>query len=663
VFGLKQEVALASLPSGVCKESFSTFLAMADPTVTKEPNNENMWPENVMIFHPSDDVTTIQTKIEVTQDPQLNFVLNGTSETTYTSANQFSEKHWALLFAPGVYTDCSFEVGYNVQVAGLGASANDVQFISSAPATTVSGPFVLALDKELPQTTGGTIAYPGSGLALNTFWRGAENFYTNSNMVWSVSQAAPLRRVYVDANLQFTEGGEYASGGVFANGVVTGSTSFNSQQQWFCRGVDFTTTAPSGGAWNIVFSGCTGNAPTTSSYDSTNKAVVVDLVPVIRAEKPFITLEGGRFKLHVPKSTVTNTCGPDLDGTEDEVRDFEDVKLGIPGPLKNDVQYNIIDQNDVDLTQELQAALEQGKDLVLCPGTFFLSAPLIIRKPNQVILGLGLATLVAPKNGLPCIQVMPGTPGVRIAGIMLEASVQDAASTKDRNEMASLLEWGQPQKVGMGDSKYPGVLSDVFATVGGYNLDRSVSTDAMIRISDSYVVGDNLWLWRADHMRLRPFEKANDPQFPGVWQTRPGECPVKNALIVNGDHVHIYGLFCEHTIEDIVIWSGNNGSVTFYQCELPYDVSNENFGEKNFVGYRVQDEVQSHRGLGVGVYSNFTLNVVHVATAIVKPRKDDVAFHYPFTVFLSNNGQIKSVINGMGPPAEPNGGPARPFIF
>ncbi len=665
-------------------------------TMADEPNPP-LWPYNVLIFSPDDDISEIKKKIKVTEDTQGPYFVTikeeyeGTirerkqEEQTYTSEKHFSSEHWALLFKPGEYKDCSFEVGYYVQVAGLGASAKDVKFTATNRTEKyASGPFVKALNKQLPKTDGGTIAYEYSGLALDTFWRAAENFYTDSPVVWAVSQAAPLRRVYIDSTLQFCEGGEFASGGVLANAHITGnsaqpwSTNFIAQQQWFSRGVYFGKKIE-GGAWNIVLSGCSGSAPNGSRilvhrFDDkernethlVNKSIVVDKIPKIRTEKPFVTYEDNRYKLHVPKSTVTKTVGPDLDGNEDDVRDFNQVKLGIPNAAKDDFHYNILDENDKKLTDELQSALDQGKDLVLCPGTFFLTGPLIVQKPGQVILGLGLATLVAPKDGSPCIRVMPGVPGVRIAGITLEASVQDSGSGSSINcnsdKVRSLLEWGLPDTKDEGDAVRPGVLTDIFARVGGSNLDRTVSTDVIIRIHSSNVMGDNLWLWRADHMKLRPDgEKANNEKFPLYHQTEDGEAQVKNALIVNGDNVHMYGLFCEHTVEDQLIWNGNHGSVVFFQCELPYDVKDENFGQKNFVGYRVNEKVDYHEGHGVGVYSNFTGEHVIVKTGILHPPKDGIVFNFPFTVFLSNLGQISTVINHDGLPVSINskGTPSR----
>jgi len=249
--------------------------------------------------------------------------------------------------------------------------------------------------------------------------------------------------------------------------------------------------------------------------------------------------------------------------------------------------------------------------------------------------------------------------------------VQDSGTdnfvNRNSDKVRSLLEWGLPGKKDDGDAVRPGVLTDIFARVGGSNLDRTVSTDVIIRIHSSNVMGDNLWLWRADHMKLRPGEKANNENFPLYHQTEEGEAQVKNALIVNGDNVNMYGLFCEHTVEDQLIWNGNNGSVVFFQCELPYDVSHANFGERNFVGYRVHDDVDSHEGFGIGVYCNFTNKnepPVTVQTAIVHPTKDGIKFKFPFTRFLNNLGEIKSVINNKGPGVEfdlPKRGPARPI--
>ena len=89
--------------------------------------------------------------------------------------------------------------------------------------------------------------------ALDNFWRSAENFYVEplngtGNMTWSVSQAAPLRRIYVNGNLNLSQKG-YASGGYMADIKVTGTVRSGSQQQWFTRNSEIGHW--SGGQWNM----------------------------------------------------------------------------------------------------------------------------------------------------------------------------------------------------------------------------------------------------------------------------------------------------------------------------------------------------------------------------------------------------------------------------
>ena len=92
-----------------------------------------------------------------------------------------------------------------------------------------------------------------------------------------------------------------------------------------------------------------------------------------------------------------------------------------------------------------------------------------------------------------------------------------------------------------------------------------------------------------------------------------------------------------------MVWNGNNGEVYFYQCELPYDVD-QNFGVKNFVGFRVNGE--NHQLGGAGVYSNFRDYNVLVKTGIVHPYAfDDTKVINPFTVHLNNIGRIMTVVS------------------
>jgi hypothetical protein len=227
-----------------------------------EPTNPE-WPMNVMVFRPTDSAKDIKEKIKPTEDFQKPYKVleptgdkiskdsagNEVTRMTYTSETHFSTKHYALLFAPGEYKDCKFEVGYYVQMAGLGKSPTDVKFTGDE-----SGPFVEALNKDMKVTEGGSIAQNNAGLCLDTFWRSAENF-ASEKCQWAVSQAAPLRNVVVEKQLMFGDGAAYSSGGFVANAQANGNVSYAANQQWFSRAVEFGGATPEGGAWSTCFSG------------------------------------------------------------------------------------------------------------------------------------------------------------------------------------------------------------------------------------------------------------------------------------------------------------------------------------------------------------------------------------------------------------------------
>ena len=152
----------------------------------------------------------------------------------------------------------------------------------------------------------------------------------------------------------------------------------------------------------------------------------------------------------------------------------------------------------------------------------------------------------------------------------------------------------------------------------------------MITVNSGNVVVDGIWLWRADH------------DIQGlVYESRN---PVDTGLMVNGDNVVGYGLACEHTLGDMLVWNGNNGRSYFYQSEYPYDVTQANYGDKGFVAYRVGDNVTSHEAYGIGVYSFFRDTSVAVENGIKAPAS--AKFHNSLSVFLDGNGQITHVING-----------------
>ena len=621
------------------------------PSRTDEPNPPR-WPLDkdnaVVIINESttqEEIRQIQQTYQDTYDQE--------KQTFRTHDDHFSDKRTAILFEKGRYK-FDLQVGYYVQVAGLGSTASEVIFED-----TDYGPYCPAynLDCEIPAVDGEGNKYFVNGISLDTFWRSAENFTNNARkgLLWAVSQAAPIRRVHAKNGLSLFDQTAYSSGGHMANCIIDGNLSFGTQQQFCCRSVNMDEVNL--GAWSNVFVDCI-NAPPQS--DGSDGVAVTVHTPTITVEKPYIVKEDDKYSLWVPKPRLraegSPPLGADLEGNDDEKRPFENVYVA----WAKEENHGKMDK---DVARKINKALAQGKDVVLSPGIYHLDRPIKMKQSNQVLLGIGMATLVAPVDGSPCIQVSSRLEGVRVAGIMFEASkISDKLTT-----VASFIEWGVEGITGdkdPGNPSNPGVMSDIFCRVGGSSLDRTVSTDVMIRIHSGNVLGDDLWLWRADHVELGPHEEPNFSPLD-YHQVVEGEVPVKTGLEVNGDHVTIHGLAVEHTTEHQVIWRGEYGKVHFYQCELPYDVSSD-FGRQNFLGYLVDSNVQSHFLGGAGVYSNFRDHDVLVKTAIQHPKVFD--FDHPqvvnsFTKHLNNKGLIMTVVsdgkqNGGGP-AVAEGPPAR----
>ena len=156
----------------------------------------------------------------------------------------------------------------------------------------------------------------------------------------------------------------------------------------------------------------------------------------------------------------------------------------------------------------------------------------------------------------------------------------------------------------------------------------------MIEINNQHVIIDHTWLWRADH------------DIGG--KVKDSKNYVENGLQVNADNVKAYGLFSEHNLGDLVQWNGNNGEVFFYQSELPYDVTQENYADVGFTGFRVADSVTEFKGYGIAVYSFFRDNTVWMPSAIKAPNTSGVQFTNSYIRFLNGKGGINHVLNDQG---------------
>jgi len=162
----------------------------------------------------------------------------------------------------------------------------------------------------------------------------------------------------------------------------------------------------------------------------------------------------------------------------------------------------------------------------------------------------------------------------------------------------------------------------------------------MLEVNSGNTVGDNMWLWRADHTVGGSVTASANPCSTG--------------LIVNGDDVMMYGLAVEHTLADLVEWNGDRGQTYFYQSELPYDVTQANFGDKGYVGYRVSSNVTEHKGFGIGVYTFMRDNTVTVEMGISCPPSLESSFVSPLSVFLNGKGTMSHIINDKGAATGPD---------
>jgi len=203
----------------------------------------------------------------------------------------------------------------------------------------------------------------------------------------------------------------------------------------------------------------------------------------------------------------------------------------------------------------------------------------------------------------------------------------------------SLLVGGDGSSAGA--ATRPGGLHDVYARVGGPDT-SAVQASTMVTIRSGHVFADNLWLWRADHI-------------VGGALVRNGANPCVTGLDVQGDDVTFVGLAVEHTLGDLVSWSGERGATYFFQAELPYD-ANSSYAEHGYTGYRVADTVTQHDAYATGVYHFFRDHAVSVVSGIRVPGALESRFRAALSVFLNGRGTIQHVLNGHGNATTPAAG-------
>jgi len=481
--------------NGTTAQSFS--LDMVDGTTGTGLSGTPDFGPNVTVIDPSMPASTIQSDINSVYSAQ--------------QTNQFGSQRNALLFAPGAYT-ADVPVGFNTEVAGLGLTPDAVSI------------------------TGGGVhvdAKWSGGNATQNFWRDAENLSvtpSSGSTMWAVSQADPFRRMDVVGKMLLDDDSEgsssnWSSGGYIGDSRVSGQITSGTQQQFLTQ-----DTAMNGGwtgsNWNMVFAGDTG-APSTTFPNPPDTTVAQS--PTVR-EKPFLYIDdSGAWQVFVP-ALRTDAQGAEWTGG---------APAGSSLPIS---QFYIVKSGDTSAT--INAALAAGKNLIITPGVYHLSAALDVTRADTVILGMGMATLV-PDNGVTAITTAD-VDGIDIAGLLISAGTTNSAS---------LVQLG-PAGSTTGHAADPTALQDVFFRVGG---DVAGKATTSLVVNSANVIGDDLWVWRADH-------GVNGGTVG--WSTNPAA----NGVVVNGDNVTMYGLAVEHYQQYQTLWNGNGGRTYFYQSEMPYDV-------------------------------------------------------------------------------------------
>ncbi|MBM4827541.1 coagulation factor 5/8 type domain-containing protein [Streptomyces althioticus] len=499
--------------------------------------------------------------------------------------DQFGPGRYQFFFKPGTYQGLNAQLGFYTSVSGLGLSPDD---------TTIHGDVTVD-------------AGWFDGNATQNFWRSAENLAlvpVNGTNRWAVAQAAPFRRMHIlgDLNLASSTYG-WASGGYIADSRIDGTVGPYSQQQWYTR--ESSVGGWTNAVWNMVFSGVEG-APAQSFPDP--PYTTLDTTPISR-EKPFLYLDGGKYRVFLP-ALRRNARG---------VTWGNGTPRGTSLPLD---RFYVAKPGDSAAT--MNRALEQGLHLLLTPGIYHVDEPVRVNRPNTVVLGLGYATLV-PDNGVTALKVAD-VDGVRLAGFLIDAGTVNSPV---------LLEVG-PRGASRNHSANPITVQDVFIRIGGAGPGRA--TTSMV-VNARHTIVDHTWVWRADHGE-------------GVgWETN--RCDY--GVVVNGHDVLATGLFVEHFNKYDVQWNGERGRTIFFQNEKAYDAPNQaaiqNGSLKGYAAYKVGDHVTTHEGWGMGSYCYYNVDPTIVQHhGFAAPVRPGVRFHHIMVISLSGNGQYECVINDTGAP-------------
>ncbi|MDA7742529.1 hypothetical protein N8865_02835 [Francisellaceae bacterium] len=429
----------------------------------------------------------------------------------------------------------------------------------------------------------------------------------------AISQAAPLRNLHVkdgsmilcdwDTKLQ-NAGTEYAykpcgnaSGGFLGDSRVDGHIIGGSQQQFNLFNV--WAEKMQSNLWNWSVHNEDGMFPEFSGQIEDSNEVVNSWMnapltqiaekEAVDMEKPRLIKQGNEWK--VKQGNNVESLNNFVLLTTPEGQNVTTVTLG-------------------DIAVMNQALANGKKGILVMPGMYKLQGKIIVPN-NKTVLGIGIPSLISESaNG--AMQV--GGEGVRVAGVTFEAGSQNSKDNPDN----VLLTVGQ---LGEGSATNPTVLQDTNCRIARvFENQGSPEVFSCVEVNANHVIGQNMWLWRADHDYVswdhgHKVDVAKEHLVE--WDLDYGQ----HGLIVNGDDVRMNGLFVEHFNNYQTVWNGKNGRINFYQSEMPYLLpENAGNGNKSVQCYAPNGEVKNYeacpsiyitenatgfKGQGLGIYSYF----------------------------------------------------------
>lgn len=556
--------------------------------------HNELFGENVYLFTPEDNPEEVNAILDEIYDAQ--------------EENQFGEERYAIYFMPGVYDESiEVNVGFYMQVAGLGELPTDTRIPSLQCTATWLGDD------------------PNNHNACCNFWRGVENIEIGSNTMWAVSQATFMRRTQIDGALYLHDNYGWCSGGFLADSSTELMTDSGSQQQWLSRNCNW--KAWMGANWNMVFVGTAEDKAPEGAWPGIPYTEVAQTEEI--QEKPFLIYdEGAGYQVYVPE--VRNDAVGTSWQNSDAARADGAGSAEKAGGTKIPIDEFYVAKADTDTAATMNAALAEGRHLLLTPGIYKLEEPLSITREDTIVLGMGLATLQSTE-GNACVKTAD-VQGLILAGILFDAGEVEAEN---------LLVVGTPEAPGASETRSARdfiTLSDVFFRVGGTATEQPTRVKNCVTIHSDNVIGDNFWVWRADHGEQVAWDKNT----------------ADTGIIVNGDDVTIYALMVEHFREYQTIWNGDGGKVYMYQSEIPYDVPSQadwmshDGAKEGYASFYVDEEVSDFEAWGLGIYLYNRDTAVTLASAMEVPEKDGVKVHNICTVMLTGYPGMEHIINEEG---------------